>query len=75
MVAVKGWWTLAVQAAAIMTQIQPLQTPVRKQMALVMSESTMGSISCLSKSAHVSCDARTKPLPYAAICRQPLEQS
>ena len=63
MVAVKGWWTLAVQAATTITQIEPLQTPVRKQIALIMSESTMGSISSLSKSAQVSCDALTKLFP------------
>lgn len=67
MVAVKLSCTLAVQAATTMTQMEPLQTPVRKQIALVMSESTIGSISCLSKSSHVSCDAFTKPFPYAAI--------
>jgi hypothetical protein len=69
MVAVKLWCTLAVQAATTMTQIEPLQTPVRKQIELVMSESTIGSISCLSKSSQVSCEAFTKPFPYDDICR------
>lgn len=66
-VAVKLSCTLAVQAATTMTQMEPLQTPVRKQMALVMSESTMSSISCFRKSSQVSCDALTNPFPYAAI--------
>lgn len=62
-VAVKFWYSLAVQAATTMTQMEPLQTPVRKQIALVMSASTIRSISCRSKSFQVSCDAFTKPFP------------
>lgn len=62
-VAVKPLCNEAVQAATRMTQIEPLQTPARKQIELVMSESTMASISCLSNSAQVSWDAFTKPLP------------
>ena len=68
MVAVKPGYTVNVQAATTMTHIEPLQTPVRKHMALVMSESTMACILLFLKSSHVSCDACTKPFPYAAIC-------
>lgn len=67
MVAVKVTWTVAVQAATTITHIEPLQTPVRKHMAVVMSESTMLSISRFSNSSQVSCDAFTNPFPYAAI--------
>lgn len=68
-VAVKPSCTEKVQAATTMVHIEPLQTPARKHMALVMSESTMASISfpLFSKSSQVSCDAFTKPFPYAAI--------
>jgi hypothetical protein len=69
MVAVKLRCTLAVQAATTMTQIEPLQTPVRKQIELVMSASTSRSIFSFSKSSQVSCEAFTKPFPYDAICR------
>lgn len=68
MVAVKSICTLKVQAATTMTHIEPLQTPVRKHIAVVMSESTIISISRFSKSSQVSCDAFTNPFPYAAIC-------
>lgn len=67
MVAVKLPRTAAVQAATTITHIEPLHTPVRKQMAVVMSESTIVSISLFSKSSQVSCDAFTNPFPYAAI--------
>lgn len=66
--AVKPWCTAAVQADAMMVQVAPLHTPVRKQSELVMSESTTGSISRSSNIPHVSCDALTKLFPYAAIC-------
>lgn len=68
MVAVKFWWTLEVQAATTITHIEPLQTPLRKQIALVISESTRVSMSLFLKSSQVSCDAFTNPFPYVAIC-------
>lgn len=67
-VAVKLWCTVWVQAATTMTQIEPLQTPVRKQIELVISASTIDTMSSFSNRAHVSWDAITKPFPYAAIC-------
>jgi len=66
-VAAKLLLTAQVHDAVVITQMEPLQTPVRKQTELVMSESTMGSIPCFSNSSHVSCDALTNPFPYAAI--------
>jgi len=67
-VAVKVWCTLWVQAATTITQIEPLQTPVRKQIELVISESTIATMSSFSKRAQVSREALTNPFPYAAIC-------
>lgn len=63
MVAVKPWWIVDVQADTMITHIEPLQTPVRKQTALVMSESTTASISRSLKSSQVSWDACTNPFP------------
>lgn len=68
-VAVKVWCPLTVQVTTTISQLDPLHTPVRKQIELgYMSESTMGSIPCLSKSCLASCDACPNPFPCAAIC-------